>query len=260
MLSINRKKIIRGLAQKKIRQSEKMFLAEGDKLVKELLRFQPVPGHGYRIHSVVGTPDWLRENGELLSGGYETIETTLRELQQISTQKTPNQVLAVVHIPPSESTDKLRDTFSLGLFQMRDPGNLGTILRVADWFGIRNIVCSPDSVDLYNPKVIQASMGSFLRVSVLYLDLAETLRELKGNNQFTVYATELHGSSLFESTLTVPGMVLTGNESRGLPPELTRMADKKLYIPYHDPESHAESLNAGMATAIFCAEFRRQGL
>ena len=260
MLSKNRKKFIRGLAQKKIRQTERMFVAEGDKIVKELMPGPALRKHPFLIHSVVATGGWLEENRDILSGEYEVIESSVQDLQQISTQKAPNQALAIVHIPPRGGTEMFRQSLSLGLFRLRDPGNLGTTLRVADWFGIRNIICSPDSVDLYNPKVIQASMGSFLRVSVLYLDLAEVIRELKVDKQFRVYATGLQGSNLYESELTLPGLILMGSESHGLPPELAGLSDTVLGIPYHDPVLHSESLNVGVATAIFCAEFRRRGL
>jgi TrmH family RNA methyltransferase len=260
MLSKNRKKFIRALAQKKVRQKEKMFLAEGDKVVRELLRASAIPGHAYRIQSIIATGAWLEGNSSMLSGEYEVIESAGQDLQQISTQKVPNQALAVVHIPPRGGTETIRRSLSLGLFQLRDPGNFGTILRVADWFGIRNIICSPDSVDLYNPKVIQASMGSFLRVSVLYNDLAELIQELKVDIQFRVYATGIQGSNLYECGLAVPGLILMGSESHGLPPELAGLSDMVLGIPFHDPASHAESLNVGVAGAIICAEFRRRGL
>ena len=261
MLSKNRKKFFRGLAQKKVRQTEKLFLAEGDKLLKELLPAYQDRQHSYRIHSVVATGEGLEQNRELLSGEYEVIESSLQDLHQISTQQTPNQVLAVVHIPTfPDGRETLRQGLSLGLNQVRDPGNLGAILRVADWFGIRNIICSPDSVDLYNPKVIQASMGSFLRVSLFYKDLKEVIKELKVDDKYMVYETGLQGSNLFESKLAVPGLIMMGNESRGLPPELLGLADLALGIPYHDPGSHSQSLNVAVASAIFCAEFRRRGL
>ena len=251
-------KLIRGLATKKVRQEEGLFVAEGDKLVKEILG-----GKGkqkYRVHSIYATTDWIEENGETLSGDHQIIEISPRELKQLSAQQSPNQTLALAHIPENLSEDNnITGVLSLGLHQLRDPGNLGTIIRTADWFGIRHIICSPDSVDLYNSKVIQSSMGSFLRVNVIYRELEEVIREQKVDKNYKIYATAMKGDSIFKDNL-MPGMILLGNESHGLPDQLLNMADISLSIPHHDPDSHAESLNVAATAAIICAEFRRQGI
>ena len=261
MLSKNRIKLIRSLARKKIRQSEGLFIAEGEKLLHEILNNLASGRKNYLLHSVIGTGDWIAENREALTGEPEIIEASPAELKQVSTQQAPNQALAIVKMPEKTNpVPYLKEGLSLGLSQLRDPGNLGTIIRTADWFGIRHIICSPDSVDLYNPKVIQSSMGSFLRVSVHYLDLEALLGEMKVDKNFRVYAGGMKGENLFESNPWSPSMILLGNESQGLPSALSSMADQTLSIPHHDVGSHAESLNVAMAAAVFCAEFRRLGV
>lgn len=261
MLSKNRIKLIRSLARKKVRQSEGLFVAEGDKLLKEILNHINSGGQRALLHSIIGTEEWISENREALSGEQEIIAASAAELKQASMQQAPNQVLAIVKIPKEKDpAPGLQEGLSLGLSQLRDPGNLGTILRTADWFGVRHIICSPDSVDLYNPKVIQSSMGSFLKVSVHYLDLETLLVKLKGDNEFRVYAAGMQGENLYESHPRTPSMILLGNESRGLSPELSSLADHTLTIPHHHADSHAESLNVAMAAAVFCAEFRRKGI
>ncbi len=261
MLSKNRKKLIKGLSQKKIRRSEGLFVAEGDKLLKELLGTSPGDSQGFRIHSIVATREWLEENRDGISGPCEVIETTFGELRQVSSQQTPDRALAIVRIPDQQwESATIRRGLSIGLYRLQDPGNMGTIIRIADWFGIRSVICSADSADLYNPKVIRASMGSFLRVRVYHRDLQETLAELKAGPDYRVYATVREGDDLFRSRVAGPGLLLMGNESQGLEPGLLRLADSRLSIPWHDPGSHAESLNVAVAAAIFCAEFRRQGV
>ena len=253
-------KLIRGLATKKVRQEEGLFVVQGDKLVKELLGGTKKDRQKYRIHSLYATGDWIEENGEIISEEHQIIETSPRELKQLSSQQSPNQILALVTIPEDLSEDmNITDVLSLGLYQLRDPGNLGTILRTADWFGIRHIICSPDSVDLYNSKVIQSSMGSFLRVNVIYRKLEEVIHEQKVDKNYKIYATGMKGESIYKDKL-MPGMILLGNESHGLPDQLLNMADITLRIPYNDPDSHAESLNVATSAAIICAEFRRQGI
>ena len=253
-------KLIRSLAQKKIRSSEGLFICEGEKLLKELLGDREKGGL-YRVHSIVATGDWLEENREAISGVKDIIEASPKELKQASSQQTPNQALAIVHIPEQKpDMAGIRKDFIMGLNRVQDPGNLGTIIRTADWFGIGNIVCSDDSADLYNTKVIQSTMGSFLRVAVHYADLVEMVRELKTEASYTIYGTGGEGENLYETSLTGPGMLLLGNESRGLPPGLLSMVDRQLNIPFHDPGSHPDSLNVAMAGAILCAEFRRQGV
>ncbi len=260
MLSKNRKKLIRSLARKKIRQAEGLFIAEGEKLLDEILKNITGSARGYRLHSIVGTPDWIEARRDSLSGEYQVIECDAAELKKVSLQQTPNRVLAILHMPPAPEQESFPgEGLVLGLSRLQDPGNLGSILRVADWFGIRDVYCSPDSVDQYNPKVIQSSMGSFLRVRVNYLELEEAIRQLRSKGKFSIYAGGIEGMSLFESQVNTPAMILLGNESQGLQGELVSLADKTLSIPFHDPLMHSESLNVATAAAVFCAEFRRPG-
>ncbi len=170
-LSISKKKLIRSLARKKVRLETGMFLVEGDKIVREILR--PVSGSiGFRVEMLAATGEWIERNREAIPGGTETLLAGDAELRQLSLLREPNRVIAVVRQASYQpDPQRLRESLSLGLENIQDPGNLGTILRIADWFGIRDIICSDDCVELYNPKVIQSTMGSFLRVRVHTLDL-----------------------------------------------------------------------------------------
>lgn len=258
-LSNGKKKLIRSLAMKKYRQAEKLFLAEGDKMVRELI----VHNRGrteirYIIESVIATEEWLGVNGDLLGQDYDIYQTTQAELETISLQQTPNQVMAVVHqhIPELEIS-QIKTKLSIGLEFLQDPGNLGTIIRLADWFGIRNILCSENCVDLYNSKTIQATMGSFLRVNIYYTDLASSICSLREEKNYMVYGTGQNGNNLFHTPLFLPGIVLFGNEANGLSTDIMDVADRILTIPYHDRTSHPDSLNVATAAAILCAEFRK---
>jgi TrmH family RNA methyltransferase len=259
-LSKSKKKMIRSLAMKKIRQTEKLFMAEGDKMVRDLMAHQMGRTKArYRIESVIATDDWLAGNSDRLGQDYDIFRTTQAELQEISQQQTPNQVMAVVrqHIPEEFETSQVKTKLSIGLEYLQDPGNLGTIIRLADWFGIRNILCSENCVDLYNPKTVQATMGSFLRVNVYYCDLPPIISSLRQEKEYMVYGTGQNGSNLFHTPLFLPGIILFGNESTGLSPDIMDLADRILTIPYHDRTSHPDSLNVATAAAILCAEFRK---
>jgi TrmH family RNA methyltransferase len=244
---------------KKIRQAEKLFLASGDKMVRDLVdHHRGRTNVRFSIESVIATDDWLEANPHLTGLDFEIYRTAQSELEQISLQQTPNQVMAIVHqhIPELE-TSQLKTDLSIGLEFLQDPGNLGTIIRLADWFGIRHILCSEDCVDLYNPKTIQSTMGSFLRVNVHYVDLLAQINILKREEKFMVYGTGQNGSNLFHTPLFQPGIILFGNEANGLSAGIMDLADRILTIPYHDRTSHPESLNVATAAAIICAAFRR---
>ena len=259
LLSNSKKKMIRSLALKKIRQAEKLFLAEGEKLVRDLIIHQMGRTDAlYRIESVIATDEWIDANGDKPGQDYDIFRTTQAELQEISQQQTPNQVMAIVHqhIPELEIS-QVKTWLSIGLEYLQDPGNLGTIIRLADWFGIRNILCSENCVDLYNPKTIQSTMGSFLRVNVYYVDLPSNISSLKEEKNYMVYGTGQNGNNLFHTPLFLPGIILFGNEANGLSPDIMDMADRILTIPYHDRTSHPDSLNVATAAAILCAEFRK---
>ena len=259
LLSNTKKKLIRSLAMKKNRQEEKLFLAEGDKMVRDLIVHQMgSKEHGYSIDSIIATDQWMAANQDKLRQDYDIFRTTQAELQEISQQQTPNQVMAIVqqHLPELEIS-RVKTKLSIGLEYLQDPGNMGTIIRLADWFGIRNILCSKNCVDLYNPKTIQATMGSFLRVNVFYVDLSSYLSCLKEEKNYMVYGTGQKGNNLFHTPLFLPGIILFGNEASGLSPGIMNLADRILTIPYHDRTLHPDSLNVATAAAILCAEFRK---
>jgi len=228
-------------------------------MVRDLIKFiRSSTEIRYRIESVIATDEWIGVNENLLGEEYDIFRTTQAELQEISLQQTPNQVMAIVHqhVPELEIS-LVKTKLSIGLEYLQDPGNLGTIIRLADWFGIRNILCSENCVDLYNPKTIQSTMGSFLRVNVYYTDLSANICSLMEEKNYMVYGTGQNGSNLFHTPLFLPGIILFGNEANGLSPDIMQVADRILTIPYHDRTSHPDSLNVATAAAILCAEFRK---
>ena len=237
--------LVRSLADKRAREEHGLFLAEGEKLIGELrtshLRVR-------RIYALEG-----------IFTGDEVEVVTPREMERISQLKTPSNSLAVVEIPryrlrPAE----LRDRLTLALDEVQNPGNLGTIIRLADWFGIGDILCSEGTADCFNPKVVQATMGAILRVRVHYVPLARLLAEA-AESGIPVYGTFLEGENLYESRLSPTGIVVMGNEGRGVTPAVARSITRKLFIPPWPADRRgSESLNVAMATGIVCAEFRRQ--
>ena len=225
-LSKNRIKYIHSLEQKKNRKADKVFLAEGPKLVGDLL-------------------------------GHFPCQFLLEELSRASLLKTPQQVLAVFR-QPDEETDisVISHSLCLALDDVQDPGNLGTIVRLADWFGIEHIFCSPNTVDIYNPKTVQATMGGIARVRLHYTPLPEFIRSLK---DIPVYGTFLDGENMYGQPLSKNGLIVMGNEGNGIGKEVEALINRKLYIPnYPASRETSESLNVAIATAVVCAEFRRQ--
>lgn len=252
MLSKARAKEIAALHQKKFRKELGLFLVEGEKMVDELLHSR------LRTKQLVATVAWLNNNPLAGDTGAELTEAGPGDLARISTLITPNQVVAVVEIPAAKALppDPGKE-LGLVLDGIQDPGNLGTIIRTADWFGIPHIFCSEDSVELYNPKVVQASMGGIFRVSVHYLDLVNWLPGYKKLSPYPVYGTFTDGTSIYSEEMTGNGLVILGNESRGIATALQAFVDRKLAIPPFG-QSGAESLNVSVAAAIICSEFRRR--
>lgn len=248
-ISKNQLKYIHSLEQKKYRKQEKAFLAEGPKLVQELL------GH-YPCLLLVATPGWLSTQTTLPR--CEVLTVTEDELTRISLLKTPQQVLAVFRQPLDKWDIGIIDReLCLALDGVQDPGNLGTIVRIADWFGIRHIFCSPDTADIYNPKAVQATMGGMARVKLHYTPLPLLVSEL--DKDVPVYGTFLDGQNLYTQPLDNRGLLVMGNEGKGISPELKTLINRRLYIPnYPAGQDTTESLNVAVATAIACAEFRRQ--
>lgn len=251
MLSKAQIQLAQRLQQKKFRQEEHLFLVEGTKIVEELLSSE------YTIHSLFAVADWMQKNSLKPSmAGITCIEVTESELKKISALSTPNEVLCIVQMLKKEfSPDELINKLSIALSDVQDPGNFGTIMRIADWFGIEHVFCSPATVDLYNPKVIQASMGSFLRTKVIYTDL-KSLLEVAKNNGMISYGAVLEGENLYSNSLTKNGIIVLGNESKGISQELIAAVEKKIRIPSYAAHP-VDSLNVSIAAAIICAEFRR---
>lgn len=242
-ISKNQIKYVRSLSILKYRKEHQCYIVEGRKNAEEWLR------QGASIEMVIGLPEWFDENKTLHKGLPQNKLFLADEIdfEKISTLKTPNQVMLVVKVSPQESIDELQvQSWMLILDKVQDPGNLGTIIRTADWFGIKTIICSEDTVEWHNPKVIQSTMGSLLRVKGYYTDLTRFL-----TNQAAIpsYAAVLGGSSLEEITIAEPGFIIMGNESKGISPEVQNLVKNKLTIPRI---GDAESLNVAVATGIFC--------
>ena len=246
MLSKAKIRQVQRLSQKKQRYREGAFVVEGDKMVQELLQQQQFP-----LQALFATTDWLSEHAAAVAPHMaQTIAVTPRELQQLSMLKTPHQALAVVGLPHyTPFTNNIQTTLHLVLENIQDPGNLGTILRIADWFGLPQIFCSKGCVDVYNPKVIQASMGSFLRVPAHYTPLPALFERYP---DVPVYGAVLDGENVYQADLQQPAFLVIGNEGKGLSEDLRHRLTHRLTIP---KQGQAESLNAGVATGILCALF-----
>jgi len=256
MISKNQIKFILSLQKKKRRDEEKLFVIEGDKLVREFLSSK-VP-----VKTLVAKPEFLSTlSDELLVVADEVESITYEELKRISTLKTPHNALAVVPVPDNNmDLGSILEELSVALDFVQDPGNLGTIIRAAAWFGIRNIICSSDCVDVYNPKVIQASMGAILHVNVWYTDLREAVVRANKMN-VPVYGTLLEGESIYKHNLGNKGIILLGNESKGISEELIPYITEKIMIPkFNDAKLGIDSLNVSMAASVVFSEFRRKGL
>lgn len=254
MISKSKIKFIKSLQNNKVRDEERLFVIEGDKLVKEFL-IAKVP-----IKMLVAKPEFL--NGlplELTRFVQVTEDINYEELKQISTLRTPHNALAVVHMPEREmNISEIVNHYCVALDFVQDPGNMGTIIRAAGWFGIKNIVCSTDSVDVYNPKVIQSSMGALLHVNVFYSDLKK-LFTFAVKNSIPVFGTLLEGDSIYNHKLDKKGIILLGNESKGISDELIPFITDTIRIPkFSNAREGIDSLNVGMAASIVFSEFRRK--
>lgn len=240
MLSKAQSKYIRSLSQQKYRNENKAFLVEGDKIVKEWLSAKA------KINYLLGLESWIEENRALLSYlDANVIIVEEHELKAVSALKTPNKVLAVATMPDVVNGN-IADGWVLALEHIQDPGNMGTIMRIADWFGINNIVCSDNCVDIYNPKVVQAAMGAHLRVNTVYTNINNFIKETK----LTTYAATLTGDNIKTIDATSNGVIIIGNESKGISDELIQLADKQITI---SKKGGAESLNAAVSAGIIVA-------
>lgn len=240
MVSKNQIKLISGLHQKKQRFANQLFFAEGVKVIQELLQSNFELEHLYTTQN-----------------DFEVVETSRRtlineqELKKISALSTANSCLAVFKMPAEK---KINDSgLIVALDDIRDPGNLGTILRLCDWFGIKQIICSKETVDIYNPKVVQATMGSITRVNVNYIDLKSFITQTK----LPVFGTFMDGENIYQSNLPQEGIIIMGNEANGISTEIEKIVTSRLAIPRFGALQKTESLNVATATAIILSEFKR---
>jgi TrmH family RNA methyltransferase len=245
MLSKSQISLFKSLQHKKFRNVHGLFVAEGFKSVAEFI------ASGYPIQTVYHTdaaaPKLLK-----LSAKINFQETSLNDLAKISSLTTPQEVIALIKVPqwPTLNAALLKNKYALVLDGVQDPGNMGTIIRTADWFGITHIICSDDSVDVYNPKVVQATMGSLARVNVYYADLQLAIPQLK----IPVYGALLNGQNIYTTSFNTEGLIVMGNEGNGIRPEIQKLIDTPITIP---GAGATESLNVAIAAAIFCSEIFR---
>ena len=254
MLSKNKQKLIRSLDRKKNRDAEGLFLAEGPKLVTELLAH-------FRCRLLVGEPVVLSKVPSEVNAVAERVEVTAEELARVSLQRAPQGLLAVFEKPQPVAAQSLLPvagrSLCLALDGVQDPGNVGTIVRIADWWGIEHVICSHDTADVFAPKTVQSTMGALGRVGVHYTDLPAWLDELPAGTP--VYGTLLDGDNLYDSELTPHGIIVMGNEGNGLSSAVRERVSHRLLIPSFPPDRPtSESLNVAVATAVTCAEFRRR--
>jgi TrmH family RNA methyltransferase len=240
MVSKNQIKLISSLQQKKQRQVHKLFFAEGIKVVQELLF------SNFELEHLFTTESIFTE----IPSSKQTLITEA-ELKRISALTTPNTCLALFKIPETKKVEE--KGLLLALDDIRDPGNLGTILRLCDWFGIEQLVCSKETVDLYNPKVVMATMGSIARVNVNYLDLNEFIK----NTKLPVFGTFMDGKNIYKEKLPAEGIIMMGNEANGISKEIENKIKNRLTIPRFGDLQQTESLNVATATAIILSEFKR---
>jgi TrmH family RNA methyltransferase len=256
MISKNKAKFIISLQKKKVRDEEKLYVIEGDKLVREFLVA------GISLKTLIAKPEFI---GSLpidlsrIAGEIETV--SYEELKKISTLKTPHNAIALVPIPEKQfDPGEIFKNLCVALDSVQDPGNLGTIIRAAAWFGIKNIICSFDCVDVYNPKVVQSSMGALLHVNVFYQDLKDVFLSAQ-IKKASIFGTLLEGESIYSHKLDTKGIILLGNESRGISGEIIPFITHKIMIPkFCDARQGIDSLNVSMAAAIIFSEFIRKSI
>ncbi len=253
MLSKNKIKLIQSLNRKKDRDESGLFLAEGNKMAEEALRSD------YSIETLVCTAQFASQHPEIHHRVSELIEADKELIQKASLLQNPQEALAIIRQPVIERPNLAPDTeLYLALDFIQDPGNLGTILRIADWFGIGTIICSENTVDVFNPKVVQASMGAIFRIKTVYINLENLLFETL-KSQVPVYGTFMNGNNIYTEPLTSNGIVVLGNEGNGISDQISNLVTHKLTIPtFSTNASKSESLNVAIAASICCSEFRRR--
>jgi RNA methyltransferase, TrmH family len=253
MLSKNKISFIVSLQKKKYREEYGLYIIEGDKLVKEYL------AAGMPVRFVIAKPEFLGSLSEDMLRNAETETASYEELKKISTLTTPHNAIALVEMPSGElSAEQMLCEWCLALDCIQDPGNLGTIIRAAAWFGFSNIICSDDSVDVFNSKVIQASMGAVIHVKVLYTDLKKFLQSAL-DGQVPVYGTVLDGESIYSMNPGNKGVIILGNESKGISADLFPFITNRITIPKYNKSGYGiDSLNVGMAASVILSEFAKR--
>lgn len=244
-ISKNKIKYFATFAKKKIRDEAESFIVEGNKMVAELLQTD------FQIEAIVATKEWLASN----KLNCEYYEATHEEISKISLLQHPQDVWALVKKKPFNPDFVLNNSLVLALDGVQDPGNMGTIIRLADWYGISQIICSKDCVDVYNPKVVQATMGAIYRISVNYVDLPAFLFSQKDRE---IYIADMCGENVYTTDLKQKAILVMGNEGNGISEEVAAIATKKIHIPTFNENQTSESLNVAIATAVLCSEFKRR--
>ncbi|MFL5752478.1 MAG: TrmH family RNA methyltransferase [Bacteroidia bacterium] len=253
MLSKNQVKQIQSLHLKKNRVEQGLFIAEGPKLSEEII------GSRIKVREIFALKNWLEKNHEAIHGSIAVTSVAEEELKKISTLSTPNQVVVICEIPHAEIDYTLVEKeLTVFLDDIRDPGNLGTIIRVADWFGLSQVICSEECVEVYSPKTIMSSMGSISRVNVVTADFAEVKRNLQDKGKHVpVYGAVLSGENIYSAKDLSPGLLVIGNESNGISEKVMRGLTHRIKIP-SSSKNGAESLNAAIAASLVIAEFFRR--
>jgi len=245
MLSKSQISFVKSLHQKKYRRENGLFLVEGIKSIKEFIQ------SSYQIHTIFYTTE-QRDGLPQLPANISLFEVNNAELAKISTLQAPQGILALVYIPENKSINPevLANQFTLVLDGVQDPGNMGTIIRTADWFGFKHIVCSEDTVEAYNPKTVQATMGSLARINISYVKLTDFIAKSK----LPVFGALLEGKSIYKTNWGKEGLVILGNEGKGITEEVISKVNQPVTIPNF---GEAESLNVAVSAAIFCSEIKR---
>lgn len=249
MISKSKIKLINSLKLRKYRKKHNLFIAEGQKIINDLIE------SGNIASCIIASDNFFNKN---IIANTEFILTDYNEIKKISNLKTASNSLAIFEIPNFNLNFKnIENELIIFCDSIQNPGNLGTIIRTADWFGIKNIVCTEDTVDAYNPKVVQASMGAIGRVNIHYVNANIFFNKLSNNS--TVFGTFLEGENIYNTELSKTGVIVVGNEGNGISEKVSKYVSKKIHIPnYSQNINKSESLNASIATAIVCAEFKRR--
>jgi len=242
MVSKNQKKLINSLHQKKYRKQHGLFVAEGKKVINELIEAD------LKLHSI-----FTLDVSYFETSPDNTYIVTEAELKSISFLTTPQVAIAIFYVPEVAAVND--KGLVLALDDVRDPGNLGTIIRLCDWFGVTDLVCSEQTVDCFNPKVIQATMGSVTRVNIIYTNLQRFLTSQK--KEVSIYGTFMDGGTIYQEQLPTGGVIVMGNEANGISPEIEQLVTKRIAVPRFGKTQKTESLNVATATAIILNEFRR---